>query len=442
MPYKVSQDYLKNPSKDIFLSNSYKFSSSIIYKFSLKLNNSSSQNIYTIRNSTSIDKLLIGDFVGLKHDQLIFLRLNSSDMQKEESFMKILDFSKVIPANIKYSGRSIRTGPLALLHNADSTLLTGDFLSLGYNQLLYIDRNSKGDRMVIEDFSQQKSPAIIRYSEALGTNSVLKELFNLNNTLLAADFQGLRYPQILCMDHDSKGGMVGIIDFRKGNPHVTEIYELGNDLVPIAPLLDHGNLQFSGDFMGLGYSQVLFINRNYTKTENARIIIVDFSKNPPSFKYLEKWGESSLFGEWLAANDTQLVGDFMGLGYSQVLFVNHRHKGGKIMIADFSQGKPPASVRFREYWNNGIIFQGWLDINDTKVVGDFKGSDHSQILFLNNSSVKEENVTIVDFANSMLFHYKFKQFGKFCLNSIDLNQIGPVTLNLFLPNRYIPNISN
>ncbi len=235
----------------------------------------------------------------------------------------------------------------------------------------------------------------------LGDNSTLKELFNSNNTRHAGNFQGLGYSQVLFIDHNSEDGKLAIVDFRKGRPHAfTEISEIGDDLIPLASLLDRGNIQLAGDFMGLGHSQVLFLNRNHSKTETAKIVISDFSKVPPSIKYLEKWGESSLFGGWLDANDTQLVGDFMGLGHSQVLFVNHLHKGGKIMIADFSQGKPPASNKFGENWDKGIMFEGWLDINDSRVAGDFAGLGYDQILFL-NSSHNGIRGTIVDFKNSM-----------------------------------------
>ena len=152
--------------------------------------------------------------------------------------------------------------------------------------------------------------------------------------------------------------------------------------------------------MDLGHSQLLMINCNHTRAKEPKIIIADFraGKKSASFKYLENWDETSGFDGWLDADDTQLVGDFMGLGHSQVLFVNHGHAGGKIMIDDFSQGKPPANVKYWESWDKGTIFQGWLDINDTRIAGDFKELGYSQMLFL-NSSINGSNATIVEFIN-------------------------------------------
>ena len=150
--------------------------------------------------------------------------------------------------------------------------------------------------------------------------------------------------------------------------------------------------------MGLGHSQLLMINCNHTGDKEPKIIIADFSegKKSASVKYQEDWGESTYLGGWLDANDTQLVGDFMGLGHSQVLLVNHDHSGGKIMIVDFSQGRPPAVVKYSESWDQGTIFQGWLNINATRTAGDFKGLGYSQVLFLNNS-INGSNATIVEF---------------------------------------------
>jgi hypothetical protein len=41
----------------------------------------------------------------------------------------------------------------------------------------------------------------------------------------------------------------------------------------------------------------------------------------------------------------------MDSGYDQVLFINRRNAGdGKIMIADFSNDKPPVNIKYWENW--------------------------------------------------------------------------------------------
>lgn len=278
--------------------------------------------------------------------------------------------------------------------------MTGDFMGLGYDQALSLERNLKGDKIIIEDFSQGKSPAVIRYSEMLSNNSTFKNMIDAEDAMLSGDFLGRDHSQVLFIDRDSKARRLMIADFSKGKLSMTKEIPLEGDSAGIAQWLDDTDLQYAGDFMGLGHSQVLFINRNHTKEEKEKVMVVDFSKDIPSIKYQENWGESSLFGGWLDAKDTQLIGDFMGLGHSQMLLVNHGHSRGKIAIVDFSDGKPPAAGKYGENWNSGGIFEGWLGLNDTRIAGDFNGRGYSQVLFL-NSSTKGSDATIVDFINGV-----------------------------------------
>jgi len=399
VPYKVSKEYSKNFLKNIRLSAPYNFSTAVIYKVELR----NLPSAFIISNSTSnIYKLnLGGDYMGLKHDQLLLLSSNPNGKQKDDYNLQILDFVKGSPAkvDVEYTERS---GTTQTIVDRSDILLTGDFMGLGYDQALSIERDPKGDKLVIQDFSQGKAPAITRYSEAPAKNSALQNLTDADDALLAGDFLGRGYSQVLLIDRNPKGGKLVIADFSNGKaPEMTEFSEIGGNSTLLSLLLDDKDKQFSGDFMGLGHSQLMMINCNHTGAKEPKIIIADFSKGKKStsLRYLENWGEStSGFGGWLDAADTQLVGNFMGLGHSQVLFVNHGHAGGKIMIADFSQGKPPVNIKYWESWNQGTIFQGWLDINDTRIAGDFKEFGYSQVLFLNNS-IYGSNATIVDFIN-------------------------------------------
>ena len=236
----------------------------------------------------------------------------------------------------------------------------------------------------------------------MANNSLLKKLTDPEDVQLAGDFLALGYSQVLFMERSSNEKQLVLADFTKSkSAQATEI-SLTGESSHIARWLDKDDLQLAGDFMNLGHSQVLFINRNHTKDEKEKLIIIDFGngRSTPFIKYLENWGDSSKFSGWLDANDTQLVGDFMDLGYSQVLFVNHGKNGGKIAIIDFgkSGGKPPALTKFVDRWNGSDLFEGWLGLNDTKIAGDFKGLGYSQVLFLNSSS-NGTNATIVEFAS-------------------------------------------
>jgi len=115
-----------------------------------------------------------------------------------------------------------------------------------------------------------------------------------------------------------------------------------------------------------------------------RIMIADFStgKLPLQIKYWENWGQANVLDGWTDAGDLQLVGDFMGLKHDQILFINTNPQGGRIMIADFSTGKPPAQVRYWENWGQDNILDGWIE----KFIyqgGNFAALGHDQ-LFLSH----------------------------------------------------------
>jgi len=85
-------------------------------------------------------------------------------------------------------------------------------------------------------------------------------------------------------------------------------------------LVDAEDAQLAGDFLAHGYSQVLFINRN---SNARRLVIVDFAKGKLSMtKEILLGGDSTRIAQWLDDTDLQYAGDFMGLGHSQVLFIN------------------------------------------------------------------------------------------------------------------------
>lgn len=61
---------------------------------------------------------------------------------------------------------------------------------------------------------------------------------------------------------------------------------------------------------------------------------------------------------------------------------------GKVMIADFSSGKVPAEIKYWENWGDNPLLNGWIDSDDIHLVGDFMGLGHKQVLFVNT---KNEN---------------------------------------------------
>jgi hypothetical protein len=75
--------------------------------------------------------------------------------------------------------------------------LTGDFMDLGYDQVLHI---SEG-RIIIEDFNKKNASTITRYSEALANDSALRKLVEADE-VLAGDFLARGHSQVLFVDRE------------------------------------------------------------------------------------------------------------------------------------------------------------------------------------------------------------------------------------------------
>ena len=93
-------------------------------------------------------------------------------------------------------------------------------------------------------------------------------------------------------------------------------------------------------------------------------------------------GASDWLDGWDEADQIQLSGDFMGLGYDQVLFINRTGGDGRAMVVDFAPGAPDGGIRYFEPrglnpWLDGIDGDGRL-----RLVGDFAGIGRDQVLFV------------------------------------------------------------
>jgi hypothetical protein len=46
------------------------------------------------------------------------------------------------------------------------------------------------------------------------------------------------------------------------------------------------------------------------------------------------------------------------------MFLNRTASGGRVLVADFSSGEPPAQVKYWENWGQSSLLDGWEDDND------------------------------------------------------------------------------
>ncbi|MBV9536143.1 MAG: hypothetical protein JO321_12100, partial [Solirubrobacterales bacterium] len=82
------------------------------------------------------------------------------------------------------------------------------------------------------------------------------------------------------------------------------------------------------------------------------------------------------------------AGNLVEVSVGTPMFLDRTDVGdGRVLIADFSTGGPPAQVKYWENWGQSPLLDGWEDDNDWCLVGDFMASGHDQVMFLNRTQV-------------------------------------------------------
>jgi hypothetical protein len=165
--------------------------------------------------------------------------------------------------------------------------------------------------------------------------------------------------------------------------------------------LSDKDVRLVGDFMDLGYDQMLIINRDPVGHANeGRLSIADFSKESAESKYWDYVEGSDFYDGWIEDEDLQIPGDFLGRGYDQVMFISRDPMDrsspyfgnyNKIMIADFKDGKPPAEVITISNPRSTTNLAGSLSDKDVRLVGDFMGKGKDQLLIINRDPVGHAN---------------------------------------------------
>jgi len=160
--------------------------------------------------------------------------------------------------------------------------------------------------------------------------------------------------------------------------------------------LDSIDRPFVGDFLGIGRTQICCLNRSW---QGGRVLVADFGATTDTgtaqVLYYEPYGETGWLNGWTDDNDWQFSGDFKNLGKSQILFVNRGGTGGRGMILEITEGG--YLCHYFEMWGSSALFNGWQDDTDRCLVGDFMGRGYDQLLCINRGGTGGK-VMIVDFS--------------------------------------------
>ncbi|WP_223635776.1 M12 family metallopeptidase [Corallococcus sp. EGB] len=254
------------------------------------------------------------------------------------------------------------------------------------DQLIAIDGSGYGPRVSVSGYVNANGFPNTHYQEAWNASGLLNGWHNPSDIKLVGDFRGLGYDQMLFINTDGLNGRVMVADFRDGVAPAEVRY-----LEPwgLSGLLDGWHdpedLQLAGDFLHRGHDQVLFFNRSGT---GGRVMIADFSDGvaPAEVGYQESWTAPNSFEDCSEPDDKLYVGDFQHRGYDQVLCLNRSGTGARVKILDFSAGVGPAQVRYEEASGAFPLLDGLMDADDNQAAGDFRGLGYDQLLLVNNGT--------------------------------------------------------
>lgn len=285
-----------------------------------------------------------GDFLRRGRDQLMLVRVEGKFHHID--LLDFVDGAVVASATVEPGGWIDGwLGP-------NDLQLVGDLAGEGYSQLLLLHRGQRrpGEQALLVGLQENLVTPSKLYADNWGETRWLDGWLDPDDVHLLGDFMGLGYDQWMMLNRHPRGGRVRIVDIKSGTPRRCYTEMWGQSPV-LDGWMDAGRLMLVGDFLRRGHAQVLFINRNVSMN-TGKMMIADFCRAAPpaDIGYREMWGQSDLLNEFLGDQDIAVAGDFMGRGYSQVLFVSRKGYGDKFIIADFHRGAPPFEPCVREKW--------------------------------------------------------------------------------------------
>jgi aqualysin 1 len=154
------------------------------------------------------------------------------------------------------------------------------------------------------------------------------------------------------------------------------------------------DVHLQGDFLNLGFQQTLAVNPD---GRGGRIGIFDLARptivdgvSVGTEMHRENWGGPSTVDGWDGPEDRLYAGDYLALGYDQLLAINGdpQRRGGRLAVFDFTKpvsvgGAKVATIRYWESFGQNPALDGWTDPNDYQIVGDFQRLGYDQLLLGN-----------------------------------------------------------
>ncbi|HKE14670.1 MAG TPA: S1 family peptidase [Kofleriaceae bacterium] len=290
-------------------------------------------------------------------------------------------------------------GLLGWIDGADLRL-TGDFFGRGHDQILYVNRGGVGGLLRIADYADGASPTESLYWEDYGQSPLFAGWFDVDDVQLVGDFVGLGHDQLLLINRSGVAGHIMIVSFETGAPVIRYAESYGQD-PSLNGWTDAEDGFLVGDFFGNGFDQVLFVNRGLG-AGRVLIADFRDGAPPVAWRYYEAYSWGGYLNGWHDGDDLLLAGDFRGLGHDQAMFINRGQAGGRVLVTDFSDGAFPAEWLFYNTALQATLLNDYLDFVDVALAGNFRIASRDQVAFLNRTPAGLPRVLVADFSGSSI----------------------------------------
>ena len=315
---------------------------------------------------------IVGDFMGWGQDQILFVRREVSGVKAMISYFE--NEHRTFRTTSLYSESN---GPLRHFLDKDDRQLVGDFKGRGYDQVLSIDSSTIGAQPHLLDFSSGiPHEASLDHSVRDPSGWTLPD-----KTLLVGDFKKRGYDQVASIHPGISGIHANTIQDFSSDQTSNHVFSLDYINEQLQRRTDHDEVMLAGDFLCLGYDQILFTNK---RASGPQLMIVDLVDTVPRIDYESHGEDGDALDGFLETDDIVLAGDFVGSGCTQVLFINNQPHGNRVLIAKFS-GTPTPSLHviYAEPWDASYVLN-WWQYASSHFVGAFSTAKSDQVLFLDH----------------------------------------------------------
>jgi hypothetical protein len=253
-----------------------------------------------------------------------------------------------------------------------NTAVTGSFTAPGQQQVLLFNSNTQGGAFSVRSISGSGTSSQMPASLYIPWTPALVGYWggwhDADDQLFAGDFFGTGTSQLLFFNRDFRGGG-GAFHFAKVNGTTAQVESLAAiqwDAAVTGSFADWlypGNKVVTGDFMGTGRSQIMIINtvnapglqyyftyslRQYDVPTNSFVTYVDGAGATAEFI-----GPSVAM--WKQVNNKLVVGDFLGTGRDQLMFLNPTGTGTALSIWSYDKSTAHWTEVYTMNWAAGEI---------------------------------------------------------------------------------------